>query len=65
MTFSIHHICFTSARDPGTPGTLPFFPNFHGQSIIFLTVSIMPAVVESVYYDRKCILWSYIITPFS
>ena len=55
MTFLIHHICFTSAWDPGTPGTLPFFPNFYGQSIIFLTVSIMPAVVESVYYAPEAI----------
>ena len=38
MAFLIRHLCFTSARDPGTPAPLPFFPNFSGQSILFSTL---------------------------
>ena len=47
MAFSIRHLCFTSARDPGTPAP-PFLSKCFWPKYYFF--NIMAAVLESAYY---------------
>ena len=52
MPFSIRHLCFTSARDPGTPAP-PFLSKCFWPKYYFF--NIMAAVLESAYYAPEAL----------